>query len=384
MPGAGQWLLFALLCFATLTAWVQELWAVCVFYAGVFVLAASRAGAIPAAHWLVFAALPAVGLVQLALGITVVPAYTVEAAVRWAALAAVFAVSRQVCTSTEARHRFLTASSGFGIALAVLCLLQMNTADGRFLWIFETRPNPGIFGSFGSYNNWAHFVELMLPITLWKIAKQPRLAGLYTVATGLFAASVVASGSRAGTFSTILILIVTLAVLSFHHPLIRRRFVTTLAMAPVAAAAFTVLVGWDLVIKRFQQPDLYNERRDFLYSSIELVKDRPVLGWGLGTWTSVYPHRARIDSATFVNFAHNDWAEYSVEGGLVFLAALAVPFLRAAPWMLRHPWSLGILAVLLHAWVDYPFPRPGVSGWLFAILGTLYAARDSEGPHPLH
>lgn len=378
MPGASQWLLFALLCFATLTVWIGELWAASVFYAGVFVLAASRAGAVRPLHWLGFAALPAIGLVQLAMGITVVPPYTVEAVIRWAALAGVYTVTRHVCAASADRHRFLTATCVFGITMAVLCLLQMNTSDGKFLWIYESGLTGDIFGPFRSYNNWAHFVELMLPITLWKIVQQPRQAPLFVVATGLLAASVVASGSRAGTFSSTLILVVTLGVLYSGFPLMRRQLLTALAMAPVAAMAFTMLVGWELVIKRFQEHGLYADRRAYLESSIDLIRERPVLGWGLGTWTSVYPHRARIDSAEFVNFAHNDWAEYATEGGLVFLVALAVPFVRAIPWMFRHPWSLGIVAVMIHACVDYPFPRPGVSGWLFAVLGMLYAARDSE------
>jgi hypothetical protein len=45
--------------------------------------------------------------------------------------------------------------------------------------------------------------------------------------------------------------------------------------------------------------------------------------------------------------------------------------------MIRHPWALGLLAVMLNACVDYPFPRPAVSGWMFAVLGALYMARQA-------
>jgi hypothetical protein len=32
----------------------------------------------------------------------------------------------------------------------------------------------------------------------------------------------------------------------------------------------------------------------------------------------------------------------------------------------------------LHACVDYPFPRPAVSGWIYAMLGALYMERISD------
>jgi hypothetical protein len=33
---------------------------------------------------------------------------------------------------------------------------------------------------------------------------------------------------------------------------------------------------------------------------------------------------------------------------------------------------------MLHACVDYPFPRPAVSGWMFLMLALLYMARMPE------
>jgi hypothetical protein len=46
--------------------------------------------------------------------------------------------------------------------------------------------------------------------------------------------------------------------------------------------------------------------------------------------------------------------------------------------IIRLWWGLGLIAVMLHACVDYPFPRPAVSGWLFAMLALLYIARSSD------
>jgi O-antigen ligase len=76
-----------------------------------------------------------------------------------------------------------------------------------------------------------------------------------------------------------------------------------------------------------------------------------------------------------VNHAHNDWAEFAADGGFPFLLLVLIPFAVVVPVAVRNPWGLGLLAVMLHACVDYPFPRPAVSGWMFLMLALLYMAR---------
>ncbi len=45
----------------------------------------------------------------------------------------------------------------------------------------------------------------------------------------------------------------------------------------------------------------------------------------------------------------------------------------------RSVWGIGILAVFLHALVDYPFVRFGLMAWNFALIGALSAASVREG-----
>jgi hypothetical protein len=55
-----------------------------------------------------------------------------------------------------------------------------------------------------------------------------------------------------------------------------------------------------------------------------------------------------------------------------------IPFAAAVPAAIRNPWGLGLIAIMLHACVDFPFPRPAVSGWMFVMLALLYMARLQE------
>ncbi len=95
---------------------------------------------------------------------------------------------------------------------------------------------------------------------------------------------------------------------------------------------------------------------------------------------SAYPGYARFDDGSFVNQAHNDWAQWAAEGGIPFLAVmLAVVALLVRP-ALDSLWGLGLMAVFVHAWIDYPFEqRPALAAFLFAMAGAL-AAEASRRP----
>jgi O-antigen ligase len=150
-----------------------------------------------------------------------------------------------------------------------------------------------------------------------------------------------------------------------------------LLLIPVLAAVFTLAVGWQRVWMRFQQDAPYLTRQAFLQATEDMAKHRPLTGYGLGTFPEVYQRYAIIDPALYlyVNHAHNDWAEFAADGGVPFLLLVLIPFAVAVPVAIRNPWGLGLVAVMLHACVDFPFFHSGVPCWIFALLGLLYSAR---------
>ena len=157
-----------------------------------------------------------------------------------------------------------------------------------------------------------------------------------------------------------------------------------LVIIPVLAVIFTLAVGWQRVWQRFQEPDPFQGRREFLIAAVNMAKNRPLTGFGLGTFPEVYQQFAIRDFPFYANHTHNDWAEFAADGGIPFLLLVLIPFAGAIPTAFRHPWGIGLVAVMAHACVDYPFPRPAVSGWMFALLGALYMARmaDRSAPQP--
>jgi len=380
MRPAG-WLLLALLVFSTSTAFVRQAWAVQSFNAGILILFAAIGASSRKLEFrrLVLFLLALTGLLQLVLARTVAPSETREAILHWAAMAGVFYVASHLGRDRDARLAFLRWYLGFAVALAALCLLQLFTTQGRVLWTFETGYTD-VYGTFPSHNNYAQFVELALPVALWFVHHERRNALGFALAGGVLYASAIGSMSRTGTFlcTVELLVFVLIGILQLRRrPLAGDNFGTreaVLAVVPLAAIALTLVVGWGRVWERFQHGDSLLVRRELIEAALQIVRIHPVLGCGLGGFTSVSAAYATQDSPFYANHVHNDWLEFAAVGGIPFALLILFVFLARVRAMFRHPWALGLLAVMLHAGVDYPFPRPSVAGWIFALLGLLYAA----------
>src|SRR5439155_4292628 len=133
----------------------------------------------------------------------------------------------------------------------------------------------------------------------------------------------------------------------------------------------TAVVGWDVLWGRRHDPDPFRYRREMTASAIEMAKQRPWTGFGLGAFQTVYPAYASFDLGLVVDHAHNDWAEWLAEGGvpvLLLMLAVAVASFRPA---LRSGWGLGIHAVFLHALVDFPLQIPAIAALLFTFIAAL-------------
>jgi O-antigen ligase len=277
----------------------------------------------------------------------------------------------------------LSAFLIFATAMAVLCLTQLFTSGGLVLWYFPSGYTD-VYATFPSYNNYAQFVELALPIALWRGLREGWRSWWYSIAGGLLYGSVIGSASRAGTAlcTAELLVMMVIGLVKLRDPetgLPTRSTTTMLVLVPVLAATFTLAVGWERVWERFQQNDPYLVRKEFMLAAVDMAARRPFVGYGLGTFPEVYQRYAIKDFPFYANHTHNDWAEFAADGGIPFLLLLLIPFAVAVPTAFRNPWGLGLIAVMLHACVDFPFPRPAVSGWMFLLLGVLYMARAGDG-----
>jgi O-antigen ligase len=383
--------LIVLLIFSTATVFVKAAWALQSFQIGIYTLLGGylivgpwRGSKMIAASWATILVyfVPVWGLVQIFTCTTSSAFETRAAVLRWGALAGVFFLTLVVGRNKTARRNLLSAFLIVASAMAVLCMTQMFTSEGKVLWIFASG-YPDVYATFPYYNNYAQFVELALPIALWRAMREGWHSWWYALSGGLLYGSVVGSASRAGAaLCTLEVLTMMLiGLVKLRNPetgMPSRSTVSMVLMVPVLAAAFTLAIGWERVWMRFQDHDPYLTRKEFLIAAIDMAKQRPLTGYGLDTFPAVYQRYAIKDFPFYANHTHNDWAEFAADGGIPFLLLLLIPFAAAIPLAVRNPWGLGLIAIMLHACVDYPFPRPAVSGWIFLILGLLHMSRTAK------
>jgi O-antigen ligase len=328
------------------------------------------------------------GLLQASAGWTVDRFKTLNEVLNWTTNLAVFALALEVSRDPRRRERFLSAVLWFGTALAAISMLTVfSSPPGIVFWRFNAGSDLHTLGPFVYYNQYAAFIEAVLPLALIRAILDQRRRILYSVMGALLTASVVAGGSRAGTILCLAEVIV-IPLVFLKHPLgqgiVSRRAAGRVLLASVSTlVVLGAVAGWDIVWKRLQEPNPYAIRKDFLLSSLEMIRDRPLTGFGLGTWSEAYPGFARFDDGLFANQAHNDWAQWAAEGGIPFFLLMAGVAAAAVRPAFRSLWGLGLLAVFLHSGIDYPMQqRPALAAFFFALLGILSAYDGGATSHP--
>ncbi len=365
--------LFVLAAVATLTIFVRDPIVSWEYEIGIFLLAgycSARKFLRPSAMRLTLAglALSAVslwGFAQLAYGATGDRYATWEASLRAMALGATAWVAASSLGDNGLRRRFLAAFAWLGFGLSLLSVVAYFTSTGRVLWVFAS-PYPDVWGPFLSRNDFAGFAELSFPVALWLAfgpdtnrAQVPLWVPAWILAAGL------ASGSRAGA---VLLLAEGGVILS----LISRR--RTAVKFIFCAGLLAFVAGAGTLAGRFAEKDPLRYRREIAASTVAMIADQPWRGCGLGTYASVYPAYATFDLGAVVEHAHNHWLEWAAEGGIPLAVVWLALALTVCVPAVRSIWGIGIVAAFLHATVDYPFARFGLTSWNFALMGALSAA----------
>jgi O-antigen ligase len=328
------------------------------------------------------------GFAQLATGATVYRYATLEASLRTMTFGATALIAAKTLCDARLRWRFLSAFAWFGCGLSLLSVVAYFTSRGRIFWVLAS-PYPDVWGPFLSRNDFAGFMELGFPVALflamdrrttdsrigtrsipdWVPPRFPLWVPAWMLAAGL------ASGSRAGAILLLGEAGMVLGLVSRRHA--AAKFVMWTALLAVVAGAGT-LVG------RFAEKDPWRYRREIAASTLKLIADRPWRGYGLGTYTYVYPAYATFDIGAVVEHAHNQWLEWAAEGGIPLAVAWLALAIGVSVRAVRSVWGIGIAAAFLHAFVDYPFVRCGLTAWDFALIGALSAAAVRKAKPLVH
>ena len=218
-----------------------------------------------------------------------------------------------------------------------------------------------------SNRSWGRFFR---SLSQWIISPKMALRlGLVVMVIAL-----VLTRSRMGNISFFISLFATGSiglVLSKHAT----KSMVILLVSLIAIDVFIVgsYFGTQRVVERIAQTTVATEDRpDVAVYVLNMWKDYPVFGSGLGSFPAVFPRYSGDRTPMSYTHAHNDYVEFAAEVGLLglaplalivlmsFAAAMRAQYLRRDPLMrgLSFASLMGILALMIHSAVDFNLQIP--------------------------
>jgi O-antigen ligase len=349
--------------------------------------------------------LAAIVAVQLLLGRTAYWYATWHKALLWTAYGILLFLGSQLFRRRDTRLWFAVACSVFGFLLAMLAIAQAFAGNGKYYWLIPNQASSAFFGTYANYSHYAGLMEMLIPFPLLLgIARffPIPMRVLFSFAAVIMTSSVFLSQSRGGIVA-LAVEIAVLAILTARgRPGRRQMMVIGLFCLFVVFCLFLVRpIGlWGRFLQLGNRPNLTHEpnRLTMLKDSLTMVGRRPLLGWGFGSFSDVYPSFRSFYTDFKVNAAHNDFAELAVETGLLGLAtALAFIFLlyRTALRQVKH-WRhdlfdntafaalVGCTGLIVHSFSDFNLQIPANAAVFFtmAAIATARALpeRDTAAP----
>jgi O-antigen ligase len=334
-------------------------------------------------------------LLQIGVGTSAYRHDTVSNGLLYCAYAMLCFVAGQAFVRTIQARKIAAILALYGVAIAAFALLQGIAPNGKLYWLRQPTMGGWIYGPYVNHNHYAGLMELLVPVplvlSLTRLAEEREriVAG---IAAAIMAGTIFLSGSRGGMIA-IFVELAVFAIILLRQRTTARIAISVLAFAIVLISLVTWVGGKELTSR---VSSISTEAREEVSGGMRLSIDRdalrmfrnkPILGWGLGTFPIVYPQFRSFYTNFFVNEAHNDYLQMLSEMGLLGFAVmmwfLIVLYRRAVSkigdWTsdmsgaVTLACTLGFSGILVHSLFDFNLQVPANAA-LFYVLCTIAAA----------
>ena len=324
--------------------------------------------------------------------------------VQLAALTVYFAAALVFIDTPKRLRLVVRVLMVFGALLALYALLQYFLNPEQIYWL--RRPRYAL--PFGPFVNRHHFASYMvlaagLPLgLLFAGAVKKDLLPLYVFAAVLMAVALVATASRGGMLglgAEVLFLTGLMALArrkgaadardgdgeAERRPLLLRAGLQ-LAFGLVFVVGVLAFAGDELVSRTMEtitSENVTSDRTTFWRGARDIIRERPFLGAGLGSFGVAYTRHDPTAGAARLEQAHNDYLQILADAGivgallgLVFVASLfRQGFARAGSQdKFRRGVAAGALSgcfgALVHSFFDFPLHLAAIA-LLFLVLAAL-------------
>jgi len=304
-----------------------------------------------------------------------------------------------------------------GVGIAIFGVVQKLGGETALAWIWDPeRRDPGNnFATFRYRANAGAFLNLVLPLVAgctWlgfrkgsRLGRTGWVAGLFLVAVGI--QSNPSRASWAIALGLGVVLGTSVAWRSWRkHGSERRTLVIYGVVTLLAMSALAVVSGlgrWETSWSRFATQGFRLADRSPTMIYLKMAGDSGPLGFGPGTFHSVFPqyqrsydfHGREVPAFWTKNYwpqAHQDYLQATIEWGwvgvavwgwLIFggIACGVAGYRRARRAETRWPLFCSLLAiggVLIHCLVDFPLQIASIQLYFCVLLGACWGAGKTE------
>ena len=332
------------------------------------------------ARWHIAAAAPAT---LIAAPLTLDPYATLEAACKSTAYLAFFALSLILLRDRDRIRYAAYALIASGVLQALYGALISLQSLGEVA-----------SGTFANRNHYAAYLTMCLSVGIGVLIAN--LSGTQNQSWGRFVRNLMhwvitpKMGLRLGLVVMVIALVLTrsrmgnssffisLLITGVIGLLLAKRATKSMVILLVSLVAVDLFIvgtyfGTRRVVERIAQTAVETEDRDEVAAyALDMWKDYPVFGSGLGSFPVVFPRYSADGTLVSYTHAHNDYLEFGAEAGAVGLSllglmvlmslavALRAQYLRRDPLMrgLSFAAMMGILALMIHSSVDFNLQIP--------------------------
>lgn len=305
------------------------------------------------------------------------------------------------CQSRQRRERLLTVLVAVGFAVALLGILQGLSGAKKIFWIWDASYGFPL-GPFVNKNHFAGYLEIIIPLSLVKAMTLSRREGkaLFWFMAAVMVAALFFSLSRGGVLGFSVSMVV-FALLAYFF-LSSRRALISLAAVFLIAVVLLGYIGSEPVVNRLATMTKMTEVGD-VQSRVQVWKetwnifaDYPLVGTGLGTFSSIFPSYQGEKYRVFFTHAENDYLQTLGELGLtgflalITLVALILARLSRTLRLSESPRTktivIGVLsctsALAVHSFSDFNLHIPSNALAMVAALALGFSLTESGKGSP--
>jgi len=253
-----------------------------------------------------------------------------------------------------------------GFTIAIFGIVHKLSGSEKIYWLIKK--DGGHFGPYVNYDHYAGFMSMCASLAiasfmakvrfssfflikgireklLWFSSREASHAMRYFFYAIIMAGSIFYSSSRGGIMSFIMAMLVFFFFIIIRAKKKRKgRLVLFFILITLLSGVIACWIGPDKTLSKFQhlnkivrsiihESSILSEMRPQIWQDAKkIIKDFPVTGTGLGTFSSIFPkYRTHEWGGRFLRYAHSDYLQIISETGIigfVFIIGFLVYFVR--------------------------------------------------------